>query len=183
MSLKSGAVLVGKSVLWIVGFVALLAVPAVLLVGAVAATKVVLPWLVLASMVAFAVCLLGFVPLAIVPSTRLIAGHCFFYSSYLFGLTTFLMGLLLTWSIYGGIAVIVGLLVFGVGVVPIGMVAALFRGRWADLGVLALTLALTLGARSLGFWLIQSGARAEELARIPPESPEPGGAAPDGDEW
>ena len=60
------------------------------------------------------------------------------------------MGLLLTWMLWGGFAVMIGLFLCGVGVVPMAMLATLFSGMWLELGLLFLAIVLTFGTRILG---------------------------------
>ena len=66
------------------------------------------------------------------------------------------MGLLLTLALWGVLAVIIGLFLFGVGVVPIAMLATLFNGMWLELGLLFLAVILTFGCRLLGIVLAES---------------------------
>jgi len=94
-------------------------------------------------------------PLALIPPTRPWAGLGFFISSYVFGLTGWFMGLLLTWILWGGLAVFIGLFIMGVGVVPIGMLATLFNGMWVELGLLVLAVILTFRLRVLGMTLTE----------------------------
>jgi hypothetical protein len=66
------------------------------------------------------------------------------------------MGLLLTWMLWGGFAVFIGLFLMGIGVVPIAMAATLFKGMWAELGLLVLAVVLTFGLRTLGITLTEN---------------------------
>jgi membrane protein YdbS with pleckstrin-like domain len=93
--------------------------------------------------------------MSLIPPTRPWAGLGFFISSYIFGLTGWFMGLLLTWAIWGGVVVIIGLLFMGIGVVPLGMLATLFNGMWLELGLLTFVLILTFGLRTLGMTLAE----------------------------
>jgi|LSQX01.2.fsa_nt_gb hypothetical protein len=77
-------------------------------------------------------------PLALFRSTRSFAGAGMFLASYLFGLTTWFLGAAVTFATWGWVALIIGVLLGGVGVVPIGILAAF----------------ITLGKPSLGFTLI-----------------------------
>ena len=113
-----------------------------------------LPWLMLLSILALVFCIIILGPLALNLSTRPWAGLGFVVVSYVFGLTGWLMGLLLTWILWGGLAVVIGLLVVGIGVVPIAMLATLLNGRWAELGILVLAIIMTFGLRLLGAYLI-----------------------------
>lgn len=62
-------------------------------------------------------------------------------------------GLLVTLSTWGVVAVIIGLCFMGVGVVPIGMLAALFHGQWEELFDLIILIVLTFGCRFFSIWL------------------------------
>ena len=81
--------------------------------------------------------------------------------------TAYLLGYM-GWQLllhYGGwVAVIIGLFLGGVGVVPIGMLAAIFNGHWDIFLTLLLTIVLTYGARIIGYALANSAdSRSEEI--------------------
>jgi hypothetical protein len=156
MSVKSKLSTAGTYVLGAVIALALLAIPAVFLVGAEWLGTKILPWLVLLCVLALGFNVLVLGPLAIVPPTRQWAGIGFFISSYLFGLTAWFMGLLLTLQLWGVFAVVIGLFMLGIGVVPIAMLATLFNGMWAELGLLLLAVFLTYVLRVLGASLAES---------------------------
>lgn len=153
MSLKSTLSNIGSYALGLVVMLALLAIPILFIMGGVWVGEKILPWLMLLSIFLLAFNILILVPLALIPLTRQWAGIGFFISSYIFGLTGWFMGLLLTWILWGGIAVVIGLLIMGIGVVPIAMIATLFNGMWPDLGLLLLAVILTFGLRILGLTL------------------------------
>lgn len=50
----------------------------------------------------------------------------------------------------------------GIGVVPIGMAAAIFNGRWSIFFVLLINVILTYGTRIIGRTLAESAGRANE---------------------
>lgn len=64
----------------------------------------------------------------------------------------------LTLALWGVVAVVIGLILLGVGVVPIAMLATLLNGMWAELGMLAVAVVLTYGFRTLGAALADAGA-------------------------
>lgn len=72
------------------------------------------------------------------------------------------MGLLLSWELWGPIAVIIGLFIFGIGVVPIAMLATLFNGMWIELGFLVLAIILTFGFRFFGIGLVEKAREMNE---------------------
>lgn len=166
MSLKSFIVGIFKGSLGIVWFLTFLLLPAFFIIGAIWLGERILPWLVLLSIIAFGVCIFILLPLSIFRVTRQVAGGLFLWISFIFGLTGWFLGLLLTYFLWGIIGVIIGLLILGIGVVPIGLLAALFNGMWTELGILLLLIVLTFGCRFLGAILIssQENDRMEELA-------------------
>lgn len=94
--------------------------------------------------------------------TRGVVGIIIFLSSYVYGLQTWIIGLLVTLTLWGWIAVIIGLFIGGIGVVPIGMAAAIFNGRWSIFFVLLINVILTYGTRIIGGTLAESAGRANE---------------------
>jgi hypothetical protein len=161
MSIRSRVEEIGGCALGIVAIIAMVAVPAILVVGAVWVAETILPWLLLICMLSLGVCIVILGPLALMPWTRACAGTCYFIASYVFGLTAWLMGLLLTWTLWGGWAVAIGLIVLGIGVVPMALLATLLNGMWVDLGVLVLAVLLTFGFRILGAYLAENAKEAK----------------------
>jgi hypothetical protein len=78
----------------------------------------------------FAIDLIIVLPISLLKKAKGISGTILFFSSYLFGMQLWLSGLMLSLQIWGIWAVIIGLLFFGVGVVPIAMIATLVTGKW-----------------------------------------------------
>jgi len=110
--------------------------------------------------------------IAAIPAARGVTGVILFISSYVYGLATWLYGLLVTLSLWGVIALIIGLLMGGVGVVPIGMLAALFHGQWYILFSLLGLVILTYGTRILATVLMASYEQRheeDEVIKIEPE--------------
>jgi len=134
----------------------LVALPVLFIFGGIWVGEKILPWLILLSILVLGFNIVILLPLAIIPPTRPWAGLGFFISSFIFGITGWFMGLLLTWILWGGLAVIIGLFIMGVGVVPIAMLATLFNGMWLELGLLFLAVVLTFGLRILGITLAEN---------------------------
>ena len=126
------------------------------LMGGVSLAPKVLPWLIQGSAWALGGSVLLFVPLAAFRSTRPWAGLGLVLSSYVFGLTTWFLGLLNAAYFWGLWAVIVGMLLLGVGVVPVGILAASFNGAWTNVLILVLGVVVTFGMRGLGLMLIEA---------------------------
>ncbi len=86
-------------------------------------------------------------------SLRPVIGMLLYGSSYLFGLVTWIYGLAVTLSLWGIVAVIIGIILGGIGVVPIGLLAALVQGHpgifWTLLGSLILTYLARVGGALL----------------------------------
>lgn len=93
---------------------------------------------------------------AIIPKARGVVGLIIYISSYIYGLSAWIYGLAVTLALWGWLAVIIGIFLGGVGVVPIGMLAAIFNGEWGILWTLLLTVVLTYGSRMIGYALANS---------------------------
>ena len=122
--------------------------------------------LMLVSGVAFWVNLIILIFLGPFRKTRGFAGATLLYSSFLFGLTAWLAGLFLTYGFWGIIGVIVGLFILGIGVVPIGLLACIFNSAWGPFWTLAILVAITFGARIIGFSLVSSLEEKNEPERV-----------------
>ncbi len=104
--------------------------------------------------IAIDLCIL--LPLAVFRKTRLLSSDGLYISSYAYGVTLWIWAFLLTYTIWGALAVIIGLFIVGVGVVPIAMLATAIKGQWQNLGLLLALVILTIGARWLGLALRRS---------------------------
>ena len=113
--------------------------------------------------ITFVIALFVLTPIAILKKTRALAGNGMVISSFVFGLTLWVWSFLLTYSLWGGLGIFIGLFLFGVGIVPIAMLATLFNGMWAILGQLILLAILTFGSRFFGIYLTESLRRSETL--------------------
>lgn len=99
--------------------------------------------------------ILFLLPLLVFHSTRGWAATGMFLSSYIYGFTAWLLGFLATLHLWGVIAVILGLFMFGVGVVPLGVLATLFNGEWSVLLNLILLTGLMFVSRFVSFSIIE----------------------------
>ena len=115
-----------------------------------------LPLFPILSLITFGVVVLIVLPLAVPKATRGFASAALVIASYVFGVTLWMEGLLLTLTIWGLSAVFIGLLLGGVGVVPIAMLATLIDGMWSPLIELVLLMVATVGLRFGGNWLGES---------------------------
>ena len=98
------------------------------------------------------------VPMAFFQRTRPMAATVFFFASWIYGITLWFWGLVLTYTIWGTLAVFIGLFLLGVGVVPVAMLATLIDGQLAVTAQLLLLTIVTFGARRIGLRLaVDSG--------------------------
>src|SRR5437867_8047944 len=127
----------------IIGFLLITALLAVVFIEGVASVSAKLyPWLIDISGVTFAITLFVLLPNAVFSATPRFAGSGMIIASYIFGASLWVYSFLMTYALWGGFALIVGLFFFGVGVVPIAILATLFNGMWSAVGELMLLTAL-----------------------------------------
>ena len=112
-------------------------------------------WISNIQFVVFLIDLIIMIPLSFFRKARGFSGTVIMYSSYLFGLQTWLSGLMLTLQIWGVWAAMFGLLLLGVGVVPIALLATLTKGMWSIFIQLLLQVIMVFGARILGKHLLE----------------------------
>lgn len=153
----------------VLGFAILVGMSAIgiaLLTGAAAFSVWVLKWTFPAFTITFLLSLILLAPLSLIPPTRGFSAIGFMVASFAFGAIPWIWGMAYTYSVWGLFAVIVGLVLLGVGVVPIAMFAALVHGDWSNLGLFLITAAIMIGCRVLANWLAQKAdARAARLSR------------------
>jgi hypothetical protein len=79
---------------------------------------------------AFALCVTVFPILAIFKRTRRAAGVGFLVSSYAFGLVIWALSVLIVLDYWGTLAVIIGIFIFGIGVLPMALVIIVWNHLW-----------------------------------------------------
>jgi hypothetical protein len=89
-------------------------------------------------------------PMALFRSTRPAAGTGIFFSSYLFGLTTWFLGAALTFATWGWVGLLIGLFIAGVGVVPIGILAAFISLKDPTVGFSLIAMIVIVFATRMG---------------------------------
>ncbi len=127
---------IGSAVIGVGIMIGLVVVAMLLLQGGVWLSAKLYPWLVGLTGFTFAVLVFVLLPNAVFSSVPKFAGSGMFIASYVFGAT-----------------------LWGVGVVPLAMLATLFNGLWSTLGELVLGLILTIGVRVWGLRLLEKAAR------------------------
>lgn len=121
----------------------------------------VLPWLSFVMWFVLALDILIILPFGIFNKTKAAAAVGLVVSSYVYGITLWFWALLLTYMIWGTLAVLIGLFIAGVGIVPVALLATVLKGEWAIIVQLVLLVIFTFGSRTLGFYFAQ---RADEIA-------------------
>jgi len=150
MNIKETLSSIGWVILSIIFFVVIIGVVVLFIAGGAWLADKLLPILLPICIIVLITDVIVFGPLALIPRTRSWAGIGLYISSYIFGITGWFLGLLLTWTLWGTTAVIIGLLIFGIGVVPIAILATLFNGMWFEFAFLLVVVILTFGIRTLG---------------------------------
>ena len=102
--------------------------------------------------------------------TRGFAGMAFYFWSLAAGLQLWLASLLVVLELWGIVAAIIGLCMAGVGVLPIALVASLFKAEWSIFFQLLLSFGMMLTARIGGMWLAERAAEREAMAQIEAEA-------------
>jgi len=158
---------IGMYAIGVIGAVGLLVVAVMLVRGGVWLSDKIYPWLILVSVLAMGVSVLALLPLAAFKETRGHSGVGFFIVSYVFGATLWVWSLLLTYVLWGIGAVVVGLFIMGVGVLPIALLATGFKGMWSMFGQLILMTIATFATRVFGVWLIHKAEQYEYDPSLP----------------
>lgn len=138
-------------------FIAILSLPLVFAMGAAWASKNLLGPLTTIGWVLLELCIVILLPLSIFKRLRGFTGGGIFFSSFLFGLVAWLLGFILTYSIWGAWAVVIGFLFLGGGVVPIALLATAINGYWDPFFTLLAVTTLTFAARIIGILIVESG--------------------------
>lgn len=94
------------------------------------------------------------VPLSFFKKTRLFSGVLMLFLSYIFGIHLWIFSAIVTYFLWGGVALLIGIFLLGVGVLPFAILASLFGEEWIFFGSLVFMTILTYGNRTLGVYLI-----------------------------
>lgn len=137
-------------------------IPVVLLLGAAWVSQKISPWLMPVFLWTLAACVFILGPTALLRSTRGFSTIGLMVASYAFGFVLWVWSFLLVLELWGIFAVVIGLLLAGIGIVPVAILAALFHAQWESLGDLAIMIVATFGARILAVWLASKVDRERE---------------------
>jgi hypothetical protein len=144
---------IGGFVLGVVLLLAFLILVDLFLYGSAWLSEKVLPVLNLIVAVTFYFLLLVFLPLSIFRKCRAWCATPFVLWSYLCGLSLWMFSLLVTLNLWGFVAAIIGLLFMGVGILPVALLACIFKGEWSIFFLMILQLVLLIGCRFFGLYL------------------------------
>lgn len=120
------------------------------------ATAHLFPWLTVASVLAFALSILVFLPLALFRRARHISAYALLLISYCYGLTLWFYGFVCTLVTWGAGGLIAALILTGGTIVPAAVIATALAGQWQAVGVLIVGALLTFGTRMVAVMLAQS---------------------------
>jgi hypothetical protein len=144
---------IGAFALGICVLVAIWAVIDIFLYGVAYVSAKLIPWLIDAAYLAFFIDLLLLLPLSFFRRSRVFSCFGFMACSYAFGICGWVFGFLVSYSLWGFLGLAIGLFIFGVGVVPVAMVAAAFHGSWNVVWELLALIILTFGTRAYAMHL------------------------------
>lgn len=144
-------------------FAAVIALAVIFLRGATWLSETVYPWLMPAFFWTLISCLFVLGPTALFRGTRGFAVAGLLIASYVFGFILWVWSFLLTLKLWGMFAVIVGLILVGVGIVPVALLAVLFHADWPSLVDMAILIVATFGSRMLALWLAEKVERQRNV--------------------
>ena len=144
---------IGSFVLGPTGCIAALLIMGLIVAAMVWLSAKALPWLLIASRYALDICVFVLAPLCIFTKTRRWAGLGFVYASFIFGAMLFFYSCLYVVDSWGVTAMVIGLFLAGVGVLPVAVISSIFHANWSVLLELVFGIVLTFGTRMLGMWL------------------------------
>ncbi len=153
MKLRQLAKSFGSNILGFGILAAVVALPFLFFTGAAWLGNKILPYLSVLSLLAMAVTVVILLPLSAVRRLQEFIGNALILASYLHGATCWFYSLLLTLEAFGIIGVLSGLLLVGVGVLPLALLGAAWNQWWDHFGSLLLLASLTYTSRKYGLYL------------------------------
>ncbi len=100
-------------------------------------------------------------PMFYFKNTRTTAACITEFSSFVFGLTLWFMGVKITSFYVGLMMVLLGLLAFGIGCIPFGLFLSWYFGKWADFEILLVLLLLCILCRVIAYMYFLNVTRKE----------------------
>jgi len=102
------------------------------------------------------------VPMLFFKKARGSSATILYFFSFLFGLTLWIYSALVTYVLWGLIALIIGLFLLGIGVLPFAFLAALLSGEWMIVFNLIYMIVFTYGARILALYIFKKTEEVKE---------------------
>lgn len=140
---------IGGIALGAIVFVAITLLTLFWLKGSLWFSEKIFPWFSLIFWITTIINILIFTPLTIVRKTRNAGLVGLFITSYVYGLLLWVWAFLIVYSTWGWLAIIIGLLIAGVGVLPIAMLIAIIHAQWGILFALIIGVVIVYGVRVL----------------------------------
>ena len=162
-TVKDGLKSIGSCALSLAIGVAMIVLAIFFIKGGVWLSQKLLPVVSGISGLAFLVCLFILTPLAVFHPTRGFAGVGLFIASYIFGLSLWMTGLLLTYTLWGIAAVFIGLFMMALGVVPFALIATLTNGLWLHFFGLIILLIATWVSRFMAIYVLKKHEKPKQI--------------------
>lgn len=112
-------------------------------------------WLGLACLLALACCVFLFPILAIFRRYRRFAGYGYLTSSFVLGGSLWIVCAMTVFDAWGSLALWIGVLMFGVGVLPMTLIIYGLASKWVLFAEFIAIGGVAVGTRMLGYWLMQ----------------------------
>ena len=153
-SIKRKIEIVGYYIMAIAFLIGIIFILGLFIKGGVWVADLSLPIFRFISYTIFLVDIIIFLPLLAVKKFKRFSGSGLLISSYLFGITLWLWCLVLTFKLWGWLALVIGVVLCGIGVVPIALLAALFSGLFSTFCWIILYIIIVFATRVFGIHLI-----------------------------
>ena len=114
----------------------------------------------------FWICLFIFLPASRYRATQIMALYGFYGSAIIFGVCVWILGYLTIYQYWGGLGVLVGLVLGVVGIVPIGIFISLFYADWIPFGLQMLGLAFVYSTYSFAVRVAAKMKRAKNRTAL-----------------
>jgi hypothetical protein len=156
-----------REITQVVGGILLIAsftlIPIALIWGMLWVSGVLLPFVAILGNVALIMLLLVLLPFSLHRRSRRWTGPGIVLVSYTWGLYTWMFSALVVHDMWGTFWMIIGILFFAVGVIPMAGLAMLFRGDWVQAGALVLSIVVIYLVRGFGVWLESTVKKTQQL--------------------
>ena len=144
-------------------FLAIIIISAIFLIFGLKIASAVYPILETIAAIFIIISLFIFIPLAFFKKTRMISIYGFIISAFIFAINVWVFSLLTTYFYWGIFGVVVGIMLGGIGEIPIAAIASLLHGDWASIFNIISTVVLFLIAGGLAGYL---GNKVEKAANL-----------------